>query len=234
MKYFSLVLSLFFITSIYATCIDGNGQIETKRLELDTFEKISLSTMSKVFLYQGPQQKIDIIAEGNLIEYISLKVNDKKWSIHFKECVSPSKPVEIHITIPIISGIVLNGTNDLIASGLIQSDDMEVEVNGSGQLELNLNVKNLETEINGSAHIRYSGSVTSHKVEINGAAEIVAYDLISEQTKVTIRGAGDVQVNAQSSLKIKIFGTGDIKYKGNPGVLDIRKYGAGDVNKVPD
>jgi len=235
MKYIGLfILSLVIITTVKASCIDGNGQLETKRLELEKFEKLSLSTKSKIFLYQGPEQKIDVIAESNLIEYLSTKIKDGTWSVHFKECVDPTKPVEIHITLPVIRSLELNGASDLIASEVIKSEDLEVEVNGSAKLELTLEVKNLETDINGSGDIRYSGSVESHEIEISGAADIGAYELKSKHSKIVIRGAGDVKVNVETSLKIKIFGAGDIKYRGNPDQLEITKYGAGDVKKVPD
>jgi hypothetical protein len=38
-------------------------------------------------------------------------------------------------------------------------------------------------------------------------------------------------VIANSSLHAKVFGSGDVEYKGAPNEKDVRIFGSGDVNK---
>jgi hypothetical protein len=56
-------------------------------------------------------------------------------------------------------------------------------------------------------------------------------DLLSENTKVTIAGSGDVEIFASKQLDVNISGAGDVKYKGNPSV-NKSVAGAGDIRKI--
>ena len=55
--------------------------------------------------------------------------------------------------------------------------------------------------------------------------------LESNQTEVYCTGSEDAVVVANSSLHAKVFGSGDVEYKGAPSEKDVRIFGSGDVNK---
>ena len=215
-----------------AGCIEGNGELTTKRIDLDEFTELSLRTRAKIFLYQGPEQKVDIIAESNLIEYLNTDVTGDEWAVSFEKCIIPHKKIEIHITMKTITELEINASNDLVAEGLLKGDELEIEVNGAGDIDLNLEYNKLSTEINGAGDIKYSGKVTIHEIDIRGAGDIKAYDLASEEVEICIKGAGDANLSVSKKLDVSIYGAGDVKYKGDPPVLDVSKVGAGSVRKV--
>lgn len=227
-----MLLIALFSSSVFAGCVEGNGELTTKRIDLDDFTQLSLRTRAKVFLYQGTEQKVDIIAESNLIEYLNTEVSGEEWAVSFEKCILPNKKIEIHITIKTITELEINASNDIVAENVINADELDIEVNGSGDLDLNLDVQHLSTDINGAGDIRYKGKAVKHEIEVRGAGDIKAYDLISEKVEISIKGAGDVNVTANKSLDVSIYGAGDVKYKGSPAEVEFSKVGAGSVQKV--
>jgi hypothetical protein len=68
------------------------------------------------------------------------------------------------------------------------------------------------------------------ELEISGAAEIHAFNLESKRAKISVSGAGDVEINASESLSVDISGAGQVDYKGNPEIKE-NLSGVGELNK---
>ncbi|HEY8733449.1 MAG TPA: DUF2807 domain-containing protein, partial [Puia sp.] len=68
-------------------------------------------------------------------------------------------------------------------------------------------------------------------LNLTGAGHAYCYDLLTENTKVDISGAGSAQVYASVKLSAEVSGAGNINYKGNP-IVSQQISGAGSVNKA--
>ena len=125
----------------------------------------------------------------------------------------------------------MSGSGDIVGKKTLRADDFEVSMSGSGDIELNLDARNVEASLSGSGDMLLSGASSSFTVRISGSGDIEAYDLEADDVEVVVSGSADAQVTARKSLKARVSGSGDVHYKGNPEKVDSKTSGSGDVTK---
>ena len=127
---------------------------------------------------------------------------------------------------------------ELIGSGNIElgygssyifiRDEIKVENTGSGDIFIDLEADLIEVDLIGSGDIVLEGYADESDLYIAGSGDIESEDLIVDECNAKIVGSGDIFVTVNRVLDIKISGSGDLYYFGNPRVYqDIT--GSGDV-----
>ena len=215
--------------------IIGSGNLFTEVRDIKSIKAVQLSGFGHLTLLQGKEEKLSITADDNLMPHISSEIDDGHLLLGIKMpddvvMVQPSKPIEYQLTIKDLNNIRLNGSGKIEANDVLRLEDLELEVNGSGQVSLNLQSKQLETEIAGSGSVEIKGSVEEQEIEIMGSGSYKANELTSEKANVKIMGSGDVHLQVSDFLACKIYGSGSIYYKGTP-KLTKKIYGSGTVKQ---
>lgn len=231
-----LLLAAFLITqSAFAqnwwkNAIKGEGDVVTKTLNLDEFEGVTLAFSGDVILTQGNTQSVEVRAQQNIIDNIVTKVEGKHWRIRFDRPVRNHKGVKVYITMATLKGAKVSGSGNITTQGSFNGlGDVATAVSGSGDLDLNLEARNISTRISGSGKINLGGKADAVDIAISGSGDVRAYDLSVGDCKVQISGSGDAQVNVSSDLEVRISGSGDVSYKGSPRMRS-KISGSGDVN----
>lgn len=218
--------------SIIGGCIEAEGEVVTREISLDNFSKIELTGSSKVTLMQGESQVVRITAAQNLIDLLNREVKSDEWEIKFNRCIESAEDISIEITIPEIEELSVEGSGSIKGDGLISSNLLELSVDGSGELDLNIDAKELESEINGSGDLKLKGNTKTHEIEINGSGDVEAYELTSDEATVEINGSGDVKLDVSYSLEVEVNGSGDVYYKGNVKKIDSDISGSGKLKQA--
>ena len=65
----------------------------------------------------------------------------------------------------------------------------------------------------------------------DGVGTIKCYEMISKSTTVSLSGVGGVECYASELCELVNDGIGNISYKGNPEVENIKKSGIGNINR---
>jgi hypothetical protein len=220
---YSIVLLLFFAFSASV-----NGQT-TLTLDIPAFTEIELDINANVTIKQGRSQSVEVIGPQELIDVLNKDVKGGKWDIKYtKRRVDTKKSLQINITVTQLSEIDVNGSGEIKGDNAFHGDKMELSINGSGSILLELYVEELELEINGSGDLRLSGSAEELEVNINGSGNVKCADLTSENAEFEINGSGDSEIHVTKNLNASINGSGNINYSGNPG-MKVRKNGSGSL-----
>ena len=205
----------------------------TKNLDLDKFSKVSLNISADVYIESGSTQKV--VAEGSerLINLLETEVNDGKWSIEYSErnVKTNNENLKITITVVNLEGVKVNSSGDIHGSGTFKADEFYVGINGSGDVSLNLDVRELDLSINGSGDMGLSGKANEVDANINGSGDIKASDLKCNEAEVGINGSGDISIYVSEKLEAHVNGSGDVRYNGDPSIK-VRSYGSGSVKKM--
>ena len=235
-------------------CIDGNGYSTVEYRYLEDFDEVTVTGDYEVYINQGNDYEILIEADENLLPYVITDVSGDNLKIKNFEnrCLNPTGSIDIYITMPEISKLKLTGSGSIVCDSL-DANDLEVELIGSGNIELGygssyifirdeIKVENtgsgdifidleadlIEVDLIGSGDIVLEGYADESDLYIAGSGDIESEDLIVDECNAKIVGSGDIFVTVNRVLDIKISGSGDLYYFGNPRVYqDIT--GSGDV-----
>ncbi len=216
--------------SLNPDCVNGSGNVVTKTVNVTGFDAVSLDGVGNLFVSQG-EHSLRIEAEDNIFETMEIKVNGTKLEIDYKECIANTKPVNVYVTAPSFRKLDIDGSGRMESETKLSGTNLEVKIDGSATVDLDLAVQQLITDIDGSgSNIALEGSATTHVVEIDGIANIDAFDFATEETAINITGQGNCKVNASKELSVTINGAGNITYTGDPEISQTIN-GTGSVKK---
>lgn len=212
------------------TCIDGKGPVIIEDREIDVYSKLEIDVAADISITPGDDIFVRIHAEENLLPIIKTNVEGKTLVIKSRPCVNSDKTIKIELTVPKLTAIDINGSASVRFTELMNTEDFNISINGSGDFNGNVFANTVDANINGSGDILINGTTKNLDVEINGSGEFMGLGLKSFEADVTIRGSGDVDVNALNKLKAEVLGSGDIRYIGNPQISSSIQ-GSGQVSK---
>jgi hypothetical protein len=117
---------------------------------------------------------------------------------------------------------------------LIAPSIKSIALKGAGEIELHdLNENELSLSIAGAADVKATGSVRSVIINIAGMGDVDFSAVAVEVAKVSIGGAGDVEIAPTLEADISIAGAGDVDLLTRPARLTTHIAGAGEVSQ-PD
>jgi Putative auto-transporter adhesin, head GIN domain len=106
-----------------------------------------------------------------------------------------------------------------------------VSASGATSLKIaDLDTKLLSPTGSGAMKAELAGRATEQRVAISGAGDYRAADLVSEDARVAVSGAGNVVVRVEKTLRVGITGAGSVEYLGDPTVTQ-QISGAGRVRR---
>jgi len=212
--------------------VKGNGKVINETRNVGNFDQLGVSGSFDVFLVKGNEGKIDIKIEENLLPYLVTKVENGKLKIRWKKGTSirTTKSTQVTVYFKDINGIGVSGSSDVVAKDKIRSNEFTASVSGSGDIEFEIETDHLTASVSGSGDLDISGSAKNITAAVAGSGDIDAYGLKADTADLKISGSGGMTITVENELKVKVSGSGDIKYKGNPKIEDIKVSGSGNVS----
>ena len=225
-----LLLSALTLTSCrLAECMTGNGEVEKRGLEIQPFHGIVVEGSMDVQLTKADVQQVTVEGQANLIDKLNKEVRDGLWHIGIDDCYRTNKPFVVHIAIPTVDRVIVEGSGEVKGSEPFSVDDLVVEVRGSGAVNMNIDAGKINAVVQGSGDIVLGGTCTSVSGTVQGSGDLDLRRLKATDAVMTVAGSGDIRVQASGSLKAMVQGSGDILYSGSPASIDRTVQGSGDV-----
>lgn len=238
---FLLSLSLLFLTGYFGlaqnknrTTVKGNGNTITKTIETQPYDIIQVVGSMDVILKKGVEGNISITAEENIVDLVSIESSNGILLIKMENNTSINSRKDINIIVPFqeIIEASLVGSGSITSVDSINAEIFGCSLIGSGEINLNIDSKNLDAKVNGSGEMKLLGSVDSFEIKLSGSGEFDGLDLKSLDTEAYTSGSGNVKITATNSLKARVNGSGSIRYSGNPEKNDSKVMGSGSVKSM--
>jgi hypothetical protein len=187
-----------------------------------------------VYITQGNNHIVDVIADADILDKIKIEVRDNKLHIGHQPGVNNLRgKVEIKITVKDLNEIAVAGSGKVITGSTFKADDISLKVSGSGLIVFdNLQAETVISKISGSGDIELAGAGSQElTAEISGSGKMTGENFPVENVMCKISGSGKCTVNASGDLEAKISGSGSVFYKGSPEV-NSKVSGSGKVAKL--
>lgn len=235
MKRLSLIVLAFpvLLAGCTSKCIEDSGHQITKVVELKSYDKIEVSGTIKLILKQDSSYNIRIQADSNVIPKIRARVSGSELTLKLENGVyCGTDSIVVYAGIGELKELETDGMVRAISDGVIYGKDVKLNLKGSSDLNLNLNVSRLTTKIDGIGKLRLSGQSGTHELNTSGTAMVEAYDFVTGIYDINVDGNGKANINVLNDLKVKTSGASEIYYKGNPKKVSEKKSGAAKLQKV--
>lgn len=229
--------------ALYASSVTETLAADTQQSsDLTDFNKIHLNTSSDLKVTVGSDYSIEMVGDEERIENTILEVRGDTLKIKHKKRnfrYDNDQEMIINITMPNIEAMHINGSGDAEVIG-VDNDELDLNVNGSGDmivsgktnaLDININGSGdirmdqvtgeaVEISINGSGDVEFEGgSCTTMEISIHGSGDVEAKDLKCQDVDVDVSGSGDSVVYASNSITFDSYGSGEVDVYGKPATV---------------
>jgi hypothetical protein len=144
----------------------------------------------------------------------------------------PTNKIKVYVTSPVYNDIDVSGASNINGvAKIVNTENMKLDVSGAGDINMDVNAPAISAEVSGAGAVNLKGETKTFDLTLTGAGKAHCYELLSENTKVDISGAGDADVYASVKLNAEVSGAGSVTYKGG-GTSNSHVSGAGSVKKV--
>jgi hypothetical protein len=209
-------------------CLRGQGAIISEDMSLNRIDAIDLQLPAKVYLRQGSEQQVVVEGQANVIDNLERTVRGGLWKIGTERCIRDMEELRIFITVPEVAAIKLSSSGQIFSENELVADDLDLEISGSGNINLSLMADDIETSIPGSGNLRLMGAADELGFDLTGSGSLQAFDLEARKGDLNIEGSGDAEVHVTEELNVSISGSGDVFYHGKPS-LNVAITGSGEV-----
>lgn len=210
-----LAVSLISVSSCSKRVLKGEGPIISETRSLADFDQIYCNGSIDLEVVASNRDEVTISGYQNLVPAYRTDVSSGKLYLEYDDEYINIRHDNLKVTVYTtgFEKLKLSGSGDVAIKSGINSDYMNIQISGSGNVRLTHNTfKTLITKINGSGNI-------------------YARDADSDEVYATISGSGDISVTALDLLDARISGSGDIDYWGNPASVTVDVSGSGRVRK---
>ena len=204
---------------------------------VDTFTKLSFRVPGKLYLKQGSPQKVELEGPADVLKEIETEVSggklvigkDNKW---MNWSWGDKDKITAYITVKDISAISVSGSGDLIGDGKFTTGDLDLNVSGSGSLQIEAAVNgSVNADVSGSGDLNLKGSCTNFESDVSGSGKVILAATVNGIADFGISGSGKIQAEGTSKeVKASISGSGKVMASNlETDKCTVRISGSGDV-----
>jgi hypothetical protein len=215
--------------------VEGNGNIRTDERSVSAFDELEVHGSIHVYITQGPMQPVRIEGDENLLQYVEIIEQGDRLEIKNRDGVNidPTSEMKVYLTTPDLNSINVTGATMVVSQSNISTNDkMVIHSSGASQINLQVDAPEINMEMSGSGEVHLKGETKRLNLEISGAANAHCFDLLSEETRIQISGAGNAEVYASKQLEVDVSGAGNVRYKGEVKNISQEVSGAGTVSRA--
>lgn len=201
------------------------------------FTKVSFRVPGKFYLRQGSTTKVELEGKKELLQEIETEIEGSKLVIGKKGKWSnwrwdDDDHINVYITMPTIEGLSVGGSGDLIAETRIKSQDLDLQVSGSGSMRIEVEVAGpLEADVSGSGDVIVKGKCKSFNSDVSGSGKVNLALAVDGLADFGISGSGKIEASGSAkAVKTAISGSGKVLAADLvTSKCDVRISGSGDV-----
>ena len=176
----------------------------------------------------GVMNRSIIEKNGNCL-VVSLKDNNV-----FSWGTIKGEEITVYVTSPDLIGVEVHGSGDFDCKTLLDTDNMEVSLRGSGDVNFSdIICDRIKTSLVGSGDIGIK-NVTAQQssVELVGSGDVSIKQNKVRQTQLELKGSGDIKVTCDHCdvVNCRLVGSGDITLSGTVRKLNRTTRGSGDIH----
>jgi hypothetical protein len=185
--------------------LSGDGPTTTRSLTWTGGDTLEVAIGADVKYTQGPVASIVATGPKGAVDNLIVQNGE----IRFVRPMRGAGDIEIVMTAPDVKHFKLMGSQNLSIDGYRQ-DTMQVELAGSGDVDIN-------------------GGARTLKLSIAGSGDVDAADLTLVDADVNIAGSGNAKIGPTGNADISIAGSGDVELVSHPANVKSSVVGSGSI-----
>ena len=216
--------------------VDGMKGVPLAQLDLSAKapEEITLLGPDTVRVVRGDKLAIKVDGQQDAKDRLRFVLKDGKLAIGRDgwKMGGSDDLATIEVTVPAARRLVMAGSGTMHADTL-RGDAASVSIAGSGNIDVPaIDTQDLKVEVIGSGDFKAAGKAQSLRISIAGSGSANMEGLSVDEAKVEIAGSGGARFASDGQVKADIMGSGGVRVKGRA-QCKVNAMGSGTLTCEP-
>ena len=213
--------------------VKGNGNVVTKSRKISNdFSRIEVSRGLDLYLTKSKNVTLEVEADENLHELIETEVRDGALRITSSKNIWSASSKKIHLHVDHLNSIVINSGAEVHTRNTFESDELRLSISSGASADMELKVEDLSCDISSGADIKLAGRAENFTVSSSSGSDVKAYELEARNCNADASSGSDIKLTAIETIEARATSGADIKYKGNPRVIQQEDNSGGSVRNT--
>lgn len=204
-----------------------------------SFHGIEVATGIKLVITAGPTEEVAVsAATAEFRNRIVTEVENGVLKIHYDSKlgsvnrVNESKGLKAWVSYKSLDLLNVNTGAKLEISGVLQSVSLNLKSNTGGIVEGEVNINTLTITQSTGSKITLTGKADNLEIEGGTGSKLEGEDMSTINCNVNAGTGARVTIKAEKELQVKATTGGNVKYKGNAMIREIKTNTGGSVSKI--
>jgi hypothetical protein len=203
------------------------------------FHGIDVATGIKLILTKGSSE--DVAVSASKIEYrdkIVTEIKNGILKIYYETKLgainrrNESKDLKAYVSYKSLDKLDVTSGADVEINGVLASASFDMQANTGGSVNGEINITTLKVDQNTGSKITLSGTVNNLEVQGDTGSKFLGEDLKTTDCSAAAGTGARIYITVQKELSAKANTGGNIKYKGEGAIREIKVNTGGSVSKI--
>jgi hypothetical protein len=239
MKKLLFVFLLFSVTGASVMAQTVINDLNAEKRNISGFHGIDVGTGIRLTLTGGHTEEVAVsAATTEFRDKIVTKVENGILKIYYESKPNAintrkeKKDLKAYVSYKTLDQLEANTGAEVQIDGTLTSPSLEIKANTGAKINGKINSDDLKVNQNTGSLIILSGQAEKLEVEGDTGSKFEGEDLVTSTCNAKVSTGARIWVNANKELSAKANTGGNVKYKGQPAVKDIKRSTGGTVSKI--
>lgn len=224
---------------LFASChinigdgIDGNGKVTTEKRDVKgNYTKVEVDRGLNVEVQQSPSFSVEVEADENLQEHISVTVENGTLVITTDESIDECESKTIRVKMPTITGLETTSGASITGQNTFLGNNLYVKTSSGSEIDVEVEIDAVDCESTSGSSITIKGKALSLTTSSSSGSEIDARDLMVNDVTSESTSGSATEIHPIESLRAKASSGGAIDYNHSPKTITKEESSGGSVSK---
>jgi Putative auto-transporter adhesin, head GIN domain len=235
-----LFVSLLLIAPFYDLLAQKIIQdINVEKRNVSSFHGVEVATGIKLILTEGSVEEVAVSASTT--EYrdkIITEVKNGILQIHYETKFGAlnrkraDKHLRAYVSYKSLDKLNVNTGANLEINGILSSASLDLQANTGGAIQGEINITSLKVNFNTGAKITLSGKADELDVDGDTGGKFEGENLKTINCSADASTGARISVTVQKELNARANTGGNIRYRGEGGIHEVKTHTGGSVSKI--
>lgn len=213
-----------------------DSKITKKQIPHNSFQKLKVTNdFNVVVVFSDTKEEISIEANDNLHEHIKYAYEEGTLSFNKTSSVKMKGKQILNIFITTKPFYEFRADDDatITVESLLISENISVKLTDDSKLIAKVDAENMDIYADDDCSVTLKGNVYRVKLRLKDDSEFNNTDFSVNHLEARLSGDSRAKITVNKSLKIKLTGDSEFKYKGSPVVEEKEVSGGSAFINIP-
>jgi len=211
--------------------VQGNGNVVTDKRHTEPFTRLKAGAGLKVYITQGEEESIKVIADENLMEVIVTECSDGTLKVYAKANIRNAKSKEVHIVYSDMDVLSVSSACHLKGENKMVTDEIEINTSNGGDLELEIDAQMIDMNVSSGGKAWLKGNTEKLVADASSGGILRARELITQDANVSASSGGNARIYIEGKADLRASSGGNIRYSGKASIKNISSSSGGNIHR---